>query len=209
MALEKRNVEAALESKKERVVELESIIADLQTKTQTSSTSVATENLSSIGETSQTSIHSTPNPAELALSAELDSLRKRVNEMVCLLLLFNTIQQGFSFRILPFLCQAADNDQLAKLALEKESRIQELEIRIDRIQSELHVATSNHDTVQSEKLLQVLPFHIVVHDSLLITLDHKHYRQCRATKWPHREQSLKIDSSRSKWKNWKRLLSSW
>ena len=50
-----------------------------------------------------------------------------------------------------------DNDQLAKLVLEKESRIQELEIRIDRVQCELRIATANQpDSEERTKLLQVL-----------------------------------------------------
>ena len=51
-----------------------------------------------------------------------------------------------------------NNEELAKLAIEKESRIQELEIRIDRIQSELNLATANQDQHEREKLLQVLHF---------------------------------------------------
>jgi len=51
--------------------------------------------------------------------------------------------------------QNSDNDQLAKLAIEKDSRIQELEIKIDRLQSDLNVATANQNPVNNEKLLQV------------------------------------------------------
>lgn len=48
-----------------------------------------------------------------------------------------------------------NNEELAKLVIDKESRIQELEIRIDRMQSELNIATANQDQREREKLLQV------------------------------------------------------
>jgi len=53
--------------------------------------------------------------------------------------------------------KALNNDQLSKLILEKESRIQELEIRIDRVQSELKNSTNAHQTSEErDKILQAM-----------------------------------------------------
>jgi len=73
-----------------------------------------------------------PTEMETQSSAERDDLQRKVTELSC------------------------DNEQLGKLVEEKESRIQELEIRVDRMQSELElISSSNNDAANREKLLRV------------------------------------------------------
>ena len=52
--------------------------------------------------------------------------------------------------------------------MQKEKQIQELEIRIDRIQNELNVvSSSNKDSVERDRLLQVRLFVLVSYPSVI------------------------------------------
>ncbi len=78
MALEKRNVEAALEAKKERVVELESIVADLEKKALSLPTS--TNEPEVVSSTLEQASAEEENKA--AMTAEIEDLRKKIVEAV-------------------------------------------------------------------------------------------------------------------------------
>lgn len=53
--------------------------------------------------------------------------------------------------------QALNNEQLAKLIGEKEALIQELEIRVERVQTELKTSTGAHQTAEErQRLLQAM-----------------------------------------------------
>ena len=89
MALEKRTVEAALEAKKERVVELEAIVADLEKKALSLPTSTnEPEVVSSALEQA-----SAEEENKAAMTAEIEDLRKKIVEAV---ISFSTIWLKFS-----------------------------------------------------------------------------------------------------------------
>jgi len=127
LAGEKRNIEATSLLNVERIAELESIITNLQKPNE-----VCQSNATSTLE-SEVRPEKVEPLAQLRSNTEFDALQKKIADMT------------------------NDNDQLAKLVLEKESRIQELDIRVDRIQNELDlVSSSNNDTMEREKLLQAM-----------------------------------------------------
>ncbi|KZS21536.1 Uncharacterized protein APZ42_011463 [Daphnia magna] len=126
LAIEKRNLEATLETKKDELAELEATIAALKMEQQTVPLSHISDELAV--------------PSETYPSPQLES---QINEEIAMM---KTQIAELNF----------NNEELVKLALEKESRIQELEIRIDRMQSELNVSTTNQDHGEREKLLQVM-----------------------------------------------------
>ena len=88
-----------------------------------------------------------------------------------------------------------NNDQLSKLVAEKECKIQELDIRIDRIQNELKSSASAHETAEErDKVLQVgihLEVAITIQSCLTIC---QLNRLCRMIRWPHRAPFLKTGS---------------
>ncbi|XP_057371016.1 putative leucine-rich repeat-containing protein DDB_G0290503 [Daphnia carinata] len=126
LAIEKRNVEATLETKKDELAELEATIVALKMEQNTGPLSRTSNELATPSEI-------LPSPQSASqLDEEIVVLKTQIAEL------------------------SLNNEELVKLALEKESRIQELEIRIDRMQSELNVATTNQDHGEREKLLQAM-----------------------------------------------------
>lgn len=87
VTLEKRNVEATLETKNERITELEATVSDLQTKAQTLPTSDVVQKTSEPDDKIQPPVPLS-DPTNLTSAVELDSLRKQLNEMVRALLSF-------------------------------------------------------------------------------------------------------------------------
>jgi len=79
MALEKRNVEATLESKKERISELETALADLKKESELVSTFLPPEKIPRTDEMTQEN-SSTANVGVYA--TEIENLQKRISGMV-------------------------------------------------------------------------------------------------------------------------------
>ena len=93
MALEKRNVEAALESKKERISELETALADLKKERELVSTSLPSENIPRTDEMTQEN-SSTANVAVYA--TEIENLQKRISGMVIFFFIIALFKLNFN-----------------------------------------------------------------------------------------------------------------